>query len=756
MKRYCIRIGILGVVAILGWIAVASAQRGGNEPARVNNPLRGEATDAGPRAPEPVPDEPPATDDPRDNGSTRGRYGELESGTDTIPDAGSLGLTREDDRGPKDPVAPEPTAADSAGSAEATAGDGPALLAPPPRQVNDRRAPTAVKPAPKTTLKTDDQYYDERKATSPAASNPAPRAASENEEPAPFRADPFDEPAAMPSTRNNKALASQGNAAHGVAVRTSADNLPSDNGAAYLGSSGSAVNASPSSRPGTPADNPPAGSFNNVAPLAPVVPVNTVGQANPVTETNSAAEGMGQPGGKQLEGPQSPQVMIQKVAPPEVQVGRPAMFKTIVRNTGPIPASQVEVRDMVPKGTRLVKTNPRASQGTRGEIVWTLGTLRPGEESAVEMELMPVAEGEIGSVATVHFGADASAKTVSTRPDLAVQTTAPAQVMIGEKVNMQITITNPGSGVATGVVLEEHLPAGLQHPAGRELEYNIGALKPGESKTLPLELIAATAGPLTNLLSVRADGNLRKEDRLQMEVVAPKLDIAMDGPKKRYLERQATYQVSVSNPGTAAAQGVELAAYLPPGMKFVSANNQGQYDEASRAVFWRLEQLPTRESGTVELVTMPVEAGQQNIKLRGTAQRVQAVEKEQPVVVEGIAAVAFQVGDSVDPIEVGGETTYEVRVMNQGSKAASNVQLTAVLPAEMQPLSADGPTRYAVQGNTVVFEGLARLAPKTEIAYHVRVKGNRAGDVRVRFMLKSDEMQSPVTKEESTQVYADE
>jgi hypothetical protein len=94
--------------------------------------------------------------------------------------------------------------------------------------------------------------------------------------------------------------------------------------------------------------------------------------------------------------------------------------------------------------------------------------------------------------------------------------------------------------------------------------------------------------------------------------------------------------------------------------------------------------------------------------------------------------------------------------MNQGSKAASNVQLTAVLPPEMQPLSADGPTRYAVQGNTVVFEGLARLAPKTETAYHVRVKGNRAGDVRARFMLKSDEMQSPVTKEESTQVYADE
>jgi uncharacterized repeat protein (TIGR01451 family) len=738
MKRYCFRIGVLGIVVILGWIAVAYAQRGGNGPATPSNPLRSGPADAGPRSLEPIAEEQPAANDTADMARGRGRSGSPETGADTIPDASTLGLATDDDRGGERSAVPDAAAdsplrsatADASAAAGAAASEGPSLLAPPSRQAVDRPAPANAKPIPKA----DDRYYDNR--------NPAPRAASEGEEPAPFRADPFDEPTAIPSARDANPPAARTNPPHANALPTSAENPSSDNGIPYLGTPGSMVNANNANR-----------SNISASPNAPVAPA---GQLNPVVANNSAAEGSGQPGAKQLEGPQSPQVMIQKAAPPEVQVGRPATFKTIVRNTGSIPASQVEVRDMVPKGTRLLKTNPRASQGPRGEIVWTLGTLRPGEESAVEMELMPVAEGEIGSVATVHFGADASAKTISTRPDLAVQTTAPAQALIGEKINMTITVTNPGSGVATGVVIEEHLPAGLQHPAGSELEYNIGALKPGESKTLPLELTAMAAGPVTNLLSVRADGNLRKEDRLQMEVVAPKLDIAVDGPKKRYLERQATYQLSVSNPGTAAAQGVELAAYLPAGMKFVSANNQGHYDEASRAVYWRLEQLPTRESGTVELVTMPVEAGQQSIKLRGSAQRVQAVEREQPVVIEGIASVLFQVADSVDPIEVGGETTYEVRVVNQGSKAASNVQLTAVLPPELQPLSADGPTRYAVQGNTVTFEGLARLAPKAETAYHVRVKGNRAGDLHARFLLKTDEMQSPVTKEESTQVYADE
>jgi hypothetical protein len=41
-------------------------------------------------------------------------------------------------------------------------------------------------------------------------------------------------------------------------------------------------------------------------------------------------------------------------------------------------------------------------------------------------------------------------------------------------------------------------------------------------------------------------------------------------------------------------------------------------------------------------------------------------------------------------------------------------------------------------------------------AFRVRAQGIRAGDLRVRCQLMSDEMQRPVVKEESTRVYADE
>jgi uncharacterized repeat protein (TIGR01451 family) len=467
-------------------------------------------------------------------------------------------------------------------------------------------------------------------------------------------------------------------------------------------------------------------------------------------------EGTGKPGNHQLEGPQTPQLTIQKSAPAEIQVGKEAVFRVKVVNSGKTVAQGVEIHDEIPRGCRLVATKPSASRGSRGELIWELGTIQPGGEATVEATLMPVDEGEIGSVATVHLQADASVRTVATKPELAVRTSAPDRVMIGEEVKLTISVSNPGSGIASAVVLENHVPDGLEHPAGRELEYAVGDLAPGETRELELTLVASKAGRVHNVLTARADANLAMEDRVDVEIVAPRLDLALEGPKRRYLEREATYTLSVSNPGTAPARHVELVAHLPEGLEFVSANNAGEYQSASRSVRWLLEELPVDETGSVRLTTMPIEAGEKRLRFAGTAEPGLSVEGEQPILVEGIAAILFQVVDIEDPIELGGETTYEIRVVNQGSKAATNVEVMALLPPEMQPLAAEGPVRHTIESNRVIFEGLPRLAPKADTTYRVRVQGLRPGDLRLRVQLRTNEIDDWVLKEESTRVYSDE
>ena len=261
-------------------------------------------------------------------------------------------------------------------------------------------------------------------------------------------------------------------------------------------------------------------------------------------------------------------------------------------------AAHVEIHDSVPKGTQLVSTTPRAAEGAAGEITWSLGTLRPGEQTSVEMELMPVAEGEVGSVATVHFAAESSVRTTVTKPVLSLDVKSPREVMIGEGVTLAIKISNTGSGAATGVVLREAVPEMLQHPAGPELEYDVGVLAPGESRELDLTMRAVKAGRLLNQLTATAEGNVRVDQEAELEVVAPALALKMEGPGRRYLDRQATYTVSVTNPGTASAREISLVTYLPAGLKFVEANNAGQYDPRTRAVAWLLDELPPNETGT--------------------------------------------------------------------------------------------------------------------------------------------------------------
>lgn len=475
-----------------------------------------------------------------------------------------------------------------------------------------------------------------------------------------------------------------------------------------------------------------------------------------VAAAPSGPGGVGRPGEKALEGQQIPTLVIEKLVPAEIQVGKPALFEIVVRNTGTATATNVEVHDVVPQGTTLISSNPPAAQGKPGELAWLLGPMAPGDQATLQMELMPQTEGEIGSIATVHFTAAASARTICTKPELVIEVQAPRTVMLGDEMPLKIRVFNPGTGVATGVYLTEVVPPNMEHAAGGELEYEVGDLQPNETRELDLTLRAVKEGSAVNLIHGKGDGRLASETKTPFEVVAPALAVAIDGPKRRFLDRQATYTVSLTNPGTAAAREVELATYLPQGLQFVDADNQGEYDEATHSVRWLLEELPPKQRGSVTLTALPIEPGQQILRVESTADRGVTAGKEEAILVEGASSIAFQVVDTADPVEVGGETEYEIIVSNDGSKGATNVQLRITLAEGMKVLDADGPAKFTSNTRQVQFEGLRELPPKSETTFRVRAQCLAAGDHRCQVELLADDMKAPVTKEEGTRVYADE
>jgi len=716
MKRWCIRLSVLSVVVALGCIAIAESRK------TTADPLL-ESIAADDTVPQPIQAE--------------------------LPRRSRKELNQQDISDASHPVVDQAKAFEAAAAQQSQKNDNTNLAArdntiPPANSSTANSAKSSQSP------RRDPFGLSSQAASSPSVDSQTPSQNRYQNVPAPAGdryanvADkgPIAEPAVLPE-RARTAQPLQG--AAGDSARYREQSSPRVQNGAPQGTEFNRPNAN---QPVGQVRQPAAAQFAEAAPAA-------RGGFSGRSVNPSTSNPTGRPGGRHLEGPQGPKVVLEKIVPEEIQVGKPATFDIKVVNSGTVTAYDVQVHDMVPQGTHLLGTKPELQSDAGGALRWSLGNLEPGAEKYVEVKLMPDSEGEIGSVASVTFATRASGRTLATKPELKIDASNSGQVMIGDQIAVTITISNLGTGVARDIVLFDSLPAEVRHPAGTDLEFAVGDLAPKETRKIELTMTAARAGGVKNQLSARGDGNLVAETIVEFEVIAPQIAVSIKGPRRRYLERQATYTVQVANPGTATAKNIELVSRLPRALKFVSANNSGRYDESTHAVYWSLEELPGGEQGKVKLVALPTESGAHTLRVESTAQGDLSDSSEETVQVEGLSALFFEVVDVEDPVEVGGETSYEIRVLNQGTKLARNIVVTAMLPEDLKPLSTDGPTHGTIQGNQVVFEPLPRLAPKGDTTYTVHAQGVRPGDQRVRVQVQSDDLRSPVTKEESTRVYAD-
>lgn len=477
-------------------------------------------------------------------------------------------------------------------------------------------------------------------------------------------------------------------------------------------------------------------------------------QTSPPRDLQAASLTMATPGERTLDGPQSPSVVIHKRAPEEVKVGKPASFVITVKNIGGAVAQNVQVFDRVPTGMTLTDATPRPDPQYQPELFWDLGDLEPNQERTITLQLTPEQEGELGSVARVTFQAAASVRTISTRPELKVVQKAPPKVPVGQLLEIELEVSNPGTGEATGVLLQEDVPDGLQHPQGKQLDNMIGTLGPGEIRRQILRMRAVKPGIIENQIRVKADDGLETTHTVAVEVIAPQLKVALSGPSKRYLERQATYELEIANVGTDDAQNVELSVQLDRGFTFVKTDYEGQYDPTRHAVFWSLPTLPVGKSGTVPLTLLPVQEGKRVMRTEATADMGVQNSIETEVFVDSLAELTFSISDTADPIEVGGQTTYEIRIQNTGSRDDTNVKVALQLPNGLQLVEQGD---YTAQGQGVVaFSPRALLKANDEMVFRVKAQGVAPGRHLVKAIVTSDQSSLPVTKEESIMVYSDQ
>ncbi len=462
------------------------------------------------------------------------------------------------------------------------------------------------------------------------------------------------------------------------------------------------------------------------------------------------------PGERGNEGTQTPTLQLSKRAPEEVRIGRPATFTLTVKNSGNVIARQVQVIDSVPNGTQFVGSQPSAEPDNNGLLVWDLGDIPPGNERVIQIQLTPESEGDIGSVASVTFAAVAGVRTLATEPKLALNHNVSSSVLLGDQFSVQLQITNNGSGIAEKVLLEADLPANVKCAAGSQIVAEIGNLAPGKSQTIDLPLQAIEPGQGQIALRVMSEDEMLVEQNIDFAVSAPELKVAIEGPTKRFIERQARFIMKVENVGSAPATNVDLVAQLPKGFRFNGTGQKGQYDPARHAVLWSLEELPAGVTANVELDIVPVDMGSQAIHFQVTADLNAQAKAETTVAVEGLSELSFAIDDDNDPVEVDGETTYTIKVTNNGTRADGQVQLAIDLPAGAtlvgQP---EGPVQADVNGGQITFAPLPAMKAKDSVQYQFTVRWSAEGLQVLRARITSQNRAVPVTKEEATEVYLD-
>ena len=444
-------------------------------------------------------------------------------------------------------------------------------------------------------------------------------------------------------------------------------------------------------------------------------------------------------------------LLIEKIAPATVSLNSSFDYTLKVTNLTGVDLSDVVIVDMPPSTFKLSSTEPRADVA-EGKLTWVLGTMPARSSKTIKVSGAASAVGTMTNCATGSYSMVACVATKVVQPAIEIAKTTSDTVMICDPIDYKIVVTNPGTGAATNVVVVDDLPDGLETASGaKQVKFNVGTLDAGQSRNLTARLKATRTGKFTNTAAVTADGGLNAKSSATVTVLQPKLQITKTAPRRTFLGKAVTYNITVKNTGTGDAKNTVVTETLPAGATFLKASDGGISSAGS--VVWK---VGTLKPGASQNFTVSLRADNKGT-LKNTASAdadcAEAVSAAASTAVEGIPAILLEVIDEQDPVAVGETTTYLVKVTNQGSAEGTNIKIVCTLEQQAEYVSGTGDTAVTARGKTITMAPVASLAPKKFVTWQVKVKAVGDGDVRFAVRMNSDQITRSVDETEATNFY---
>ncbi|MGB0952372.1 MAG: DUF7507 domain-containing protein [Planctomycetota bacterium] len=258
----------------------------------------------------------------------------------------------------------------------------------------------------------------------------------------------------------------------------------------------------------------------------------------------------------------------------------PITYDFVVSNPGSGAITGVTITDQLPDGVV-------AADGSKS-INFNVGTLKAGESKKFTAKANATRTGKFVNSAKASADGGVTAEsgkvtTTVTQPVLAITKTGTKKMYAGgsRTINYTIKVTNTGDGVARDTKVVDLLPAGTRfvsasdggRSASGRVTWDLGVMAPKASRTLTLKVAPASIGKYTNTATASAycASDVSASHTTDVDGIPAILLEVVDLEDPIEVGSTVTYQIRVTNQGTAAGRDIKINAIVPSQMEYVSS-----------------------------------------------------------------------------------------------------------------------------------------------------------------------------------------
>jgi uncharacterized repeat protein (TIGR01451 family) len=328
--------------------------------------------------------------------------------------------------------------------------------------------------------------------------------------------------------------------------------------------------------------------------------------------------------GSATETPQQADLhLVKTVSDSTPNVGDTITFTVTLTDSGPDPATNVMVQDLLPAGLSFASSTPSQGFYLSGTGTWTVGTVTTLAPQTLQIQAIVVSPSAQTNTATISHADQfdpntgnnsGSATETPQQADLRLtKTVSNSAPNVGDTITFTVTLSNNGPDTGTNVTVQDFLPAGLTFVSATPSQgsYNaglgtwtVGTVTTSTPQTLQIQATVVSASAATNTASLshadQFDPNTANNSASASETPQQadlQLANIVSNPTP-ILGDPITFTVTLSNNGPDTATNVTVQDLLPAGLTFVSATpGQGSYSSVSGV--WTVGTVTTSTPATL-------------------------------------------------------------------------------------------------------------------------------------------------------------